>query len=401
MTFLLGKKILVTGGTGHLGSALVHHLVQNLKVDPANIRIFYLANTPTQSVRDVHGLDLFPGNILRFEDVKRAAEGVEYIFHVAGSTSFDPRQKRLQWFINVEGTRNVLDVFRQSASIQKMCYTSTVNTLGVPNPVGSIGNFENSDPYKNEPRLHSFRSAEETLTFVDRVHRRQLSNWEKRIGIGYFDSKLAAQELVQHYGRKFGLNVVSVLPGTLFGPYDFLIGNGIYLLSIYRRQMPGVLKGGISAVHVMDVVEGQILSLEKGQKGARYIITGAKKDNLYLKDMAKIIAEVLRQQFPDKKIRIPSIVFPHWMANTVALFSELYAKLFHQPCLLSRAAVKAGSMPLFYTYEKAAQNLEYQPKRTFRQAVEEMAEYYRAENLFKAKGRYLAGAKVRTDGEEQ
>ena len=387
--FFSGKKIIVTGGTGHLGSALVHHLVQNLKLDASNIRVFYLTNTQTHSLRDIHGLDFFPGNILRFEDVKRAAEGVEYIFHVAGSTSFDPRQKRLQWFINVEGTRNVLEVFRQSPSVQKMCYTSTVNTLGVPNPVGSIGNFESSDPYKNEPRLHSFRSAKEALTFVDQVHRRQLSDWEKRIGIGYFDSKLAAQELVQQYVREFGLNVVSVLPGTLFGPYDFLIGNGIYLLSIYRRKMPGVLKGGISAAHVMDVVEGHILALEAGQKGARYIITGVKEDNLYLKDMAKIIAEVLRQQFPDKKILTPSIVFPHWMANTVAFFSELYAKMFQQPCLLSRAAVKAGSMPLFYTHEKAARDLGYRPKSTFRQAVEEMAEYYRTENLFKSKGRYL------------
>jgi len=388
MMFLSGKKILITGGTGHLGSALTHYLVQNLRVDASNIRIFYLAGTPTQSLRDIGSLNLIPGDILRVEDVKSACEGVDYVFQMAASTSFDPRQKKLQWKINVEGTRNVLEAFKQSRSIQKICYTSTVNTLGVPNPAGSIGNFENSDPYSNKPRLHSFLSAEETLTFVDRVHNHQLLDWEKKIGFGYFDSKLAAQELVQKYVREFGLNVVSVLPGTLFGAYDFLIGNGIYLLSIYRRQMPGVLRGGISAAHVMDVVEGHLLAMELAEKGSRYIVTGASEDNLYLKDMTKIVAEVLQEQFPDRKIRPPKAVFSPSMGNIAAFFSEVYAKLFHQPCLLSRAAVKAGSEPLFYSYEKAARDLGYQPKRTFRKAIEEMVRYYRTENLFEAKGRY-------------
>jgi hypothetical protein len=54
--------------------------------------IFYLANTPTQSLRDISGLNLIPGNILEFENVKRATEGVDYIFHMAASKTFDPRK---------------------------------------------------------------------------------------------------------------------------------------------------------------------------------------------------------------------------------------------------------------------------------------------------------------------
>ena len=389
MTFLSKKRILITGGTGHLGSALVHYLIQNLKMDPQNIFIFYLANTPAQSLRDIQGLKFIPGDIRRIEDVKRASEGMDYVFHMAGSTTFDPRQKASQWNINVEGTRNVLEVFKQSSSIQKICYTSTVNTLGVPNPLGSVGNLENSDPYTNRPRLHSFHSPEEILAFAELVHHKQLPDWEKKIGIGYFDSKLAAQELVLRYVREFGLNVVSVLPGTIFGPYDYLIGNGIYLLSIYHRQMPGVIKGGISAVHVTDAVEGHLLAMKSAEKGTCYIITGANEDNLFFKDMAAIIAEILQKQFPGKRIRPPSFVFTSRMANMAAFFSELYSKLFHLPCLLSREAVKAGSAPLFYTYENAAKDLGYQPKRTFYQAISEMVTYFRDENLFEAKGRYL------------
>jgi nucleoside-diphosphate-sugar epimerase len=389
MTFLRGKRILVTGGTGHLGSALIHYLVGGIGHDPSSIRVFYLAGTPVQSLRDIAGLDLFPGNVLDRRDVERVCDGVHYVFHMAGSTTFDPRQKRLQWLINVEGTRNVLEAVRRSPTIKRMCYTSTVNVLGVPNPAGSIGNFENSDPYTSRPQLHTFRSPEETLSFVERVHGGQRPGWEKRIRLGYFDSKLAAQELVQRYVHDYNLDVVSVLPGTSFGPYDALVGNGIYMLNIYRGRMPGILRGGISAAHVVDVAEGHLLAAASGRTGSRFIITGAAEDNLFLKDMAGTIAEVLRERYPKKRIRRPRLVVPSRLAYAIALVSEMVASITREPCLLSRAAVKAGSVPLFYSYEAAARDLGYQPKRTFRQAIEEMAVYYEKEGLFAAKGRQM------------
>jgi farnesol dehydrogenase len=389
MNLLSGKKILILGGTGFLGSALAHHLVNSLRLDPSVIRVFYLARTPTDSLRDLPGLELFPGDILDAEDVRRASEGAEFVFHLAASTSFDPGRKRQQWLVNVEGTRNVLEAVRQSPSICRLCYTSTVNTLGVPNPPGSVGNFDNSNPYTNDPRLHAFRSSDEILAFVEDVREGRLRRWEKRIGLGYFDSKLAAQELVQLYAGRHGLNVVSVLPGTAFGPYDLLVGNGLYLLSIYQRRMPGVLKGGISTAHVMDVAEGHVLAMESGSPGSRYIITGRAEDNLHFKDAMRIMADVLRERFPEKKFRSPSLVFPTWSANMAAFFSEKIAALRHRPCLLSRAAVRAGSQPLFYSYENAARDLGYKPKRTFQRGVEEMAVYFHDEGLFESNGRFI------------
>jgi nucleoside-diphosphate-sugar epimerase len=384
------KKILVTGGTGHLGSALIHHLVNNLKVPSKNIRTFYLANSPTNGVQDIEGLDMFPGNILHSEEIKRACEGIQLVFHLIGSTTFDPLQKRLQWNINVEGTTNILEVYRQSKTIEKIMYTSTVNTLGVPNPIGSIGDFETSDPYTNNPRLHSFKSPEETLKFVEIAHKNTIPHWEKKIGIGYFDSKLAAQEVVNQAVKEYGLNIISILPGTMFGPYDYLIGAGQYLISIYRGQMPGVIKGcGMPLAHVMDVVEGQVLAMEKASKGTRYIISGLKEDNRYLMDMMSIIVEVLQQAFPEKQINGPTKTFSPKIASIGAFFMEKYASIFKKPCLLSRDAIKAGSLPLFYSYGKAAKDLGYQPKRTFKEGVTEMCEYYKQNNRFEVKGRYL------------
>ena len=387
MNFYQNKKILVTGGTGHLGSNIIHCLVNQMRVRPEMIRVFYLANTPVDSLKDIQGLDYFAGNILNAAEVEEACKDINLVFHLVGSTTFDTRQKKIQWLINVEGTRNILEAYRKSATIEKLCYTSTVNALAIPNPIGAIGNFENSNPYSNTPSSHSFRSAEETLAFVETA--RTSTGWEKQIGIGYFDSKLAAQELVNDYQKKFGLNIVSVLPGTMFGPYDHLIGTGMYILSIYRNQMPAVLTGGLPLAHVTDVAEGHLLVMEKAESGTQYILSGKPEDNRYFKDMAAIIADVLQKKFPGRKIKAPAVVIQPWLATIGGFFSEYYARIFNKPMLLSRDAVRAAPYPLFYTSQNAVNDLGYMPKRSFRQAVEDMADYYEKENLLNTPGRFI------------
>ncbi len=63
-------KIVVLGGTGHLGSSLIHHLIYRLNFNPKNIRVFYLAGSPTGSLNDLDGLDMFRGNNLNNYNVE-------------------------------------------------------------------------------------------------------------------------------------------------------------------------------------------------------------------------------------------------------------------------------------------------------------------------------------------
>ncbi|HMF32512.1 MAG TPA: NAD-dependent epimerase/dehydratase family protein [Candidatus Lokiarchaeia archaeon] len=389
MTDISEGKILITGGTGHLGSALIHHLVGQ-GVAPQNLRVMFLEGTPTESLQDIPTIDLFPGNVLDVPRVDQALEGVTHVFHMVGNTTFDPFKKRGQWLVNVEGTRTVAEACLRASSVEKMVYTSTVNTLGAPEPAGSIGDEETS-PYTAPRKYHSFASPEDALDFADAVHAgRAPKKWWNKIGIGYFDSKLAAQEIITRFARDNALPVVSVLPGTNFGPYDHFIGTGTYLLQIYKNRMPGYTPGGgFPLTHVCDQAEGHLLAMTRGQLGERYIICGRAEDNLSLGDMLQVIAELLQEKDPYRIIKVPKTQIPVGIARFGAMMAEFWAKITGGPCLLSRDAIRAGSFPSFYTYAKAERELGFAPKRTFRQAVADMFDYYKAHNLLQVGGRVM------------
>lgn len=383
------KKILILGGTGHLGSTLTHHLVQDLHIPSARMRIFYLNGSPTQSLSDIDGLDMFEGNVLNADDVQRACEGVQIVFHLIGSTTFDPGQKKLQWRINVEGTQNVLEAVKVSPTFEKLCYVSTVNVLAPKLPGGSVGEIDECNPYSTKHRVHSFASAAETLAFAEKARTASDDDWVKEIKIGYYDSKLAAQELVNDYVRRYDLNAVSILPGTMFGAYDYLIGTGMYLISIYHGQMPATMRAGLPLTHIKDVAEGMILAIDHGQKGEMYILSGKPEDNRSQNDMTGIMAEELQLYFPDKKIRAPKLVIPYSIIYIVAWLYERIADLLGKPAILNTQTVSAGNHYWYFSTEKSKRKLGYEPKRTFRQGVKEMIAYYDEYKLFEVRERYI------------
>jgi dihydroflavonol-4-reductase len=373
---LADERILITGGTGFLGANLACHLVREEKVPEASLRVLYLEGGPTWSLRDLPGIELVSGDIRNPASVAAACRDRTLVFHTAGITSFDPRLKRIQWFINVEGTRNVLRAAARSGTVKKICHTSTVNILGCPNPPGSLGTITGCNPYTSRPRLHSFASSGDALAFADAVgDGRGPRDWERRIGIGYFDSKLAAQEIVDRAVREEGIDVVSVLPGTFFGPRDTLMGPSLYIVQVRRSAVPAVSRAGLPLAHVEDVARGHVLAMMNGRPGGRYIVSGRSEDNRYLADMLRIIAGVLKEKEPLRTVRSRFSVVPGPAARAAAIFAEASAILRGTPCLLSRAAVRAGSFPSFYSNEETERDIGYSPRRSFREAVEDAYEF--------------------------
>ena len=382
-----GARILVTGGSGHIGAALVHELVA--AGHPRDrIRALYLPGTTAAALDGIPGLDLHPADLLDPTAVRGALRGITHVFHVAGNTSFHPGRRRLQWMVNVEATRNVCEACLASDTVERVVQTGTVNVLGVPEPAGSLGD-EETLPWGRPRRIHSFASPGEALSLADQVHTGTApGGWWRRLRAGYLDSKLAADLLVERTIRDRGLPAVRVLPGTCFGPHDRLVGNGLYLLKLRAGEIPAVTPGtGLPCAHVRDVAHGHVLAMTRGRVGERYILSGREEDNLFLGEMLRVMAEVLREKEPGRAVTLPRWRVPRSVAWMGGAASEVVAALTRRPPLLTRAAVHSGSFPSFYTSAKARRELGYVPSRTFRQAVAEQFDDWAACGMLEARTR--------------
>ncbi|NVM55241.1 MAG: NAD-dependent epimerase/dehydratase family protein [Candidatus Helarchaeota archaeon] len=383
----------MAGGTGHLGSRVVRKLLTE-GIPAQNIRILYYPESLTTALEGLP-VDLYPLDILDKASLLKALGGFNYVFHHIGNTAMDNKTKKIQWLVNVEGTRNLLEACLENG-IERIIYTSTVNTLGCPFPKGALGN-EKTSPYvcdrpeigKEVPKLHKFDSPEECLEFADAVHDGTgPKKWWKKIKIGYYDSKLAAQEIVNRFHQEEGLSIISILPGTLFGPGDDLIGNGLYLLRVQTNSMPGYIKGGgFALTHVDDEANGHYLAMLKGKAGERYIITGLEEDNRYLKEALKIIADIVQEREPERKIRIPSLGFGYRTAWFFGALLDIISVFKKRPFPIGRDVVLAGSYPSFFSYRKAERAIGYSPTKTFQQAIEETYDYYQEKNYLGIKER--------------
>jgi dihydroflavonol-4-reductase len=277
--------------------------------------------------------------------------------------------------------------------VRRVCHTSTVNVLGFPWPDGAVGTEECS-PYAARPRLHSCASAAQVVALADAVHcGRAPRGWWRRIRVGYFDSKLAAQELVNKAVRE-GLDAVSVLPGTFFGPGDELLGPAQYVLAVLRGALPGVPRGGLPLAHVHDVAVGHILAVEKGARGAAYIVSGQPEDNRRFADMMRIIAEVLREKEPARPIRSELPVVPYAIAWIAAGLAEGWALVSGRAPEVSRQAVRASQRGSFYSSQLAAATLGYRPEKSFREGVAEMYDYLKAHGVLDRSRRQTASRRT-------
>jgi len=111
--------ILVTGGTGFLGSALVKELVKRGK----KVRVLCRRDV------EIPGVEVVLGDITDIESVKRAVKGCDVVFHLAASLDYFANQNELDK-VNVEGSRNVMDACVE-AGVKRVVYASSVAVEGV------------------------------------------------------------------------------------------------------------------------------------------------------------------------------------------------------------------------------------------------------------------------------
>jgi dihydroflavonol-4-reductase len=230
-------KTLVTGGTGFVGL----HVVRALARRGDELRLL---------VRDESRTDLFEGidweraagDVTDRDSVRGAMQGVDRVFHVAGTTSMRSRDRIRVFQVNVEGTRNVFEE-ALSEGVESAVLTSSSSAVGAAKPGETID--EN----------HPFTVG--------------------RLGIAYINSKHDAELVATRIATK-GLRVVIVNPSFVLGPDDPNPSgtSNALVRRLLLRRIPGYLDGAVNVVDVRDVATGHLLADERGESAERYLLTG-------------------------------------------------------------------------------------------------------------------------------
>jgi dihydroflavonol-4-reductase len=321
-------KILVTGGSGYIGSAVVRELLEDRK---NKVKVLL---RKTDDTRNLEGLDveLAYGDITDFHSVMQALEGCERVFHLAAIYAIwlpDPRQ--MHW-VNVQGTKNVLEACLQKR-IKKVVYTSSVAALGA----------------------HGKIPANETAQF---------NLWHTRDP--YYISKFRAEQVALDYFKR-GLPVVIVNPTNPCGPRDIMpTPNGQLIISIIKGKLPGYVDGGINVSDIGDTAKGHVLAMEKGKPGEKYVLGNT---NVSVKEYFDLIAHLGGGRSPSIRIPKPVAVFSGYLY-------QLLAEITRKPPVTTAAWVRVGSEYSFWDSTKAVKELGM-PQTPIRESIRSAIDWFR------------------------
>lgn len=291
------KRALVTGANGHIGSNLVRDLLSRGYEVVAFVR-------EGSDLRGLDGLDvrLARGDVLDAASVASAMAGVDVVFHAAAPYLTWARKPEVIVRPAVEGTENVLRAAK-AASVARVVVTSSCNAVG----------FTRDSP------------LDETT-------------WNERVSSPYLRAKRDQERRAHGLGAELDLDVVTVLPTAVLGPYD------------YRRTPTtapfvdaltgkGPVPFPMNLIDARDVARGHVLAAERGARGARYLLGG---DNV---DTSTLAALIERHTGKRPSEGLP----PPWVLRAVATVAEAASALSGKAPPITRALLDDvdGGVPLF------------------------------------------------------
>jgi dihydroflavonol-4-reductase len=226
--------VLVTGGSGVVGRALVARLV----TDGRPVRALARSDASAAAL-EAMGAETVRGDVLDRNSLTEAMHGCRTVFHVAGMNAMCLRDPAGMVRVNVEGSANAIRAAAE-AGIERVVYTSSASAIG---------------------------EVRGTLGREDSPHRgRYLSAYER--------SKHLAERRVAELSNALGVGVVVVGPSSVQGP-GRSTGSARLLLDVANGRLPMLVNTTISLVDIGDCAAGHVLAETRGVPGERYLLSGA------------------------------------------------------------------------------------------------------------------------------
>lgn len=261
---LMGKKVLVTGAGGFIGS----HLVQRLVQQGCEVRAMVHYNSAgswgnlellPSAARE--SIEVFPADITDPFSVQRAVQGCGAVFHLAALIAIPYSYLAPQSYVstNVGGTLNVMEACRREG-VEKVVHTSTSETYG---------------------------SAR--YTPIDEQHPLQGQS-------PYSASKIGADKIVESYYCSFGLPVATIRPFNTYGPRQSARAVIPAIISQILSGSKELRLGALTPVrdfnYVKDTVEG-FVSVASSDRCVGELVNIGFGKGITIGDLAKTIVEIM------------------------------------------------------------------------------------------------------------
>jgi dihydroflavonol-4-reductase len=228
------EPVLVTGGGGVVGGALVRRLVG----DGRTVRALSRSDASGGSLREM-GAEPARGDVLDRASLIEAMRGCATVFHVAGVNAMCLRDPAPMLRTNVEGSANAIRAAAE-AGVGRVVYTSSSSAIGEAH--GTVGR-------EDSPHRGWYLSA-------------------------YERSKHEAERLVFGLAEELDVDVVAVSPSSVQGP-GRATGSARLLLEVANGRLPLLVDTTISLVDIDDCAEGHVRAEARGTPGERYLLSGA------------------------------------------------------------------------------------------------------------------------------
>ncbi len=286
---------LITGGTGFLGAHLAAKLLKQqqevtiLKRNTSDIyelKMIFSYHFSEDSEKFFNKLKFIEGDICFADSLRNIFENISRVYHCAATVSFDRKDHKTMFEVNVNGTANIVNLLLEYPHI-KLCHVSSIAALGRSNKEDMI----------NE---HTYWEN----------HKQQTA---------YSVSKYQA-ELEVWRGIAEGLNAVIVMPGVILGPGDLSKGT-CKLFSLVNSGLKFYTKGINGYVDVEDVSAIMIHLMNSDISNNRFLLVS---ENLTYKQILSCMA--MHMEKPP-----PHLHAGYFLRKLLVIFDAFRASISRKP----------------------------------------------------------------------
>ncbi len=275
------QKVLITGGTGFIGSNLISFL---LKKRNYKIRLFLRKESNTFRIKDfLNKIEIKVGNFYNKKDLAEAIKGVDIVFHLASVLGMGKKEDYEKFNIGV--SKNIFELSIKY-KIKKVIYLSSLAVMG-----GS-----------DKPHIYSEDDIPEPKT---------LYGW----------SKYEVEKIAMNLYKKKGFNITILRPPSVYGENDNFDRGFIRIIDLIARNkfIPiGKMNNLMSLIYIKNLVDAMFIVLKNSEKSRGKIYFVSDKEILTAYESYKLILKYTAGKEP----------FFHLPQNLMLFIDNLIEKSF-------------------------------------------------------------------------